>query len=143
MSMAAEHRDFDDSKRDVEPTEFTDEKKHDQSPSSAPRDPQLEKKLVRKLDSVIMPLTCALYLFAYLDRSNLGYSPSFLSSVRFLTGNLQGMPDFKVCLETNWAETQQELNSTGSRPCSTFRTFSHRCPQLSSQNFIALVSGSG
>ncbi|KAG8778846.1 hypothetical protein FRC12_024775 [Ceratobasidium sp. 428] len=35
-------------------------------------DPCLEKKLVRKLDMVIMPLTCALYLLAYLDRSNLG-----------------------------------------------------------------------
>lgn len=35
-------------------------------------DDNLEKKLVRKLDMVIMPLTCALYLLAYLDRSNLG-----------------------------------------------------------------------
>ncbi|OLL23631.1 High-affinity nicotinic acid transporter [Neolecta irregularis DAH-3] len=31
-----------------------------------------EKKLVRKLDMVIMPLTMLLYLAAYLDRSNLG-----------------------------------------------------------------------
>ncbi|KAF5379117.1 hypothetical protein D9615_005871 [Tricholomella constricta] len=31
-----------------------------------------EKKLVRKLDSRILPIACLLYLFAYLDRSNLG-----------------------------------------------------------------------
>ncbi|KAF8756041.1 O-Glycosyl hydrolase family 30 [Rhizoctonia solani] len=41
-------------------------------------DSQLEKKLVRKLDAVILPLTCALYLLAYLDRSNLGYVPETL-----------------------------------------------------------------
>ncbi|KAI0687669.1 major facilitator superfamily domain-containing protein [Cytidiella melzeri] len=31
-----------------------------------------EKRLVRKLDMRIMPIACILYLFAYLDRSNLG-----------------------------------------------------------------------
>lgn len=31
-----------------------------------------EKKLVRKLDHRILPIACLLYLFAYLDRSNLG-----------------------------------------------------------------------
>jgi MFS family permease len=31
-----------------------------------------EKRLVRKLDRRILPLACLLYLFAYLDRSNLG-----------------------------------------------------------------------
>lgn len=41
-------------------------------------DDDLEKKLVRKLDMVIMPLTCALYLLAYLDRSNLGELSIFL-----------------------------------------------------------------
>ncbi|KAH7334497.1 MFS general substrate transporter [Rhizoctonia solani] len=44
-------------------------------------DTELEKKLVRKLDAVIIPLTCALYLFAYLDRSNLG------------NARLQGLPE--------------------------------------------------
>ncbi|QRV83401.1 major facilitator superfamily transporter [Ceratobasidium sp. AG-Ba] len=44
-------------------------------------DPNIEKKLVRKLDMVIMPLTCALYLLAYLDRSNLG------------NARLQGLPE--------------------------------------------------
>ncbi|KAF8711829.1 O-Glycosyl hydrolase family 30, partial [Rhizoctonia solani] len=44
-------------------------------------DSQLEKKLVRKLDAVILPLTCALYLLAYLDRSNLG------------NARLQGLPE--------------------------------------------------
>ncbi|KAF9269417.1 MFS general substrate transporter [Marasmius fiardii PR-910] len=39
-----------------------------------PTDPWFaeEKKLVRKLDKRILPLACLLYLFAYLDRSNLG-----------------------------------------------------------------------
>ncbi|KAJ8081895.1 hypothetical protein PM082_007741 [Marasmius tenuissimus] len=31
-----------------------------------------EKKLVRKLDRRILPMVCLLYLFAYLDRTNLG-----------------------------------------------------------------------
>ncbi|KAG0693059.1 major facilitator superfamily domain-containing protein [Suillus ampliporus] len=31
-----------------------------------------EKRLVRKLDRRILPITCLLYLFAYLDRTNLG-----------------------------------------------------------------------
>ncbi|CAL1699502.1 unnamed protein product [Somion occarium] len=39
-----------------------------------------EKRLVRKLDMRIMPLTCILYLFAYLDRTNLG------------NARLQGLP---------------------------------------------------
>jgi hypothetical protein len=54
-------------KRDVEDSEIREE---ETAPKEA--DGQLEKQLVRKLDMVIMPLTCALYLFAYLDRSNLG-----------------------------------------------------------------------
>ncbi|KAH7913318.1 MFS general substrate transporter [Hygrophoropsis aurantiaca] len=39
-----------------------------------------EKRLVRKLDMRILPITCLLYLFAYLDRSNLG------------NARLQGLP---------------------------------------------------
>ncbi|TFY62669.1 hypothetical protein EVJ58_g3717 [Rhodofomes roseus] len=39
-----------------------------------------EKRLVRKLDVRIMPIACILYLFAYLDRSNLG------------NARLQGLP---------------------------------------------------
>jgi MFS family permease len=39
-----------------------------------------EKKLVRKLDVRILPITCILYLFAYLDRTNLG------------NARLQGLP---------------------------------------------------
>ncbi|KAG6885700.1 hypothetical protein C0992_004962 [Termitomyces sp. T32_za158] len=31
-----------------------------------------EKRLVQKLDRRILPIACLLYLFAYLDRSNLG-----------------------------------------------------------------------
>ncbi|GJE96543.1 MFS general substrate transporter [Phanerochaete sordida] len=42
--------------------------------------PPEERRLVRKLDSRIMPLACILYLFAYLDRSNLG------------NARLQGLP---------------------------------------------------
>ncbi|KAI0918640.1 hypothetical protein AcV5_002573 [Taiwanofungus camphoratus] len=39
-----------------------------------------ERKLVRRLDTRIMPIVCILYLFAYLDRSNLG------------NARLQGLP---------------------------------------------------
>ncbi|KAF7318853.1 MFS general substrate transporter [Mycena chlorophos] len=39
-----------------------------------------ERKLVRRLDARILPITCLLYLFAYLDRSNLG------------NARLQGLP---------------------------------------------------
>jgi hypothetical protein len=38
--------------------------------------PAEEKRLVRKLDWRILPLTSLLYLFAYLDRSNLGNAVS-------------------------------------------------------------------
>ncbi|KAF8636920.1 hypothetical protein AX17_003171 [Amanita inopinata Kibby_2008] len=41
-----------------------------------------ENRLVHKLDRRILPLTCLLYLFAYLDRSNLG------------NARLQGLEDF-------------------------------------------------
>ncbi|PCH35272.1 MFS general substrate transporter [Wolfiporia cocos MD-104 SS10] len=39
-----------------------------------------ERRLVRKLDARIMPIACLLYLFAYLDRTNLG------------NARLQGLP---------------------------------------------------
>ncbi|KAG1745280.1 major facilitator superfamily domain-containing protein [Suillus lakei] len=42
---------------------------------TAPIDPATledEKKLLRKLDRKILPLTCSLYLLAYLDRTNVG-----------------------------------------------------------------------
>ncbi|KAG9313588.1 major facilitator superfamily domain-containing protein [Chiua virens] len=46
-----------------------------------PQDPSaVEKRLLRKLDRRILPITCLLYLFAYLDRSNLG------------NARLQGLP---------------------------------------------------
>ncbi|KAG9313591.1 major facilitator superfamily domain-containing protein [Chiua virens] len=43
--------------------------------------PVAEKRLLRKLDRRILPITCLLYLFAYLDRSNLG------------NARLQGLPE--------------------------------------------------
>ncbi|KAG2064295.1 MFS general substrate transporter [Suillus decipiens] len=44
-------------------------------------DPEVqERKLLRKLDKRILPILCLLYLFAYLDRSNLG------------NARLQGLP---------------------------------------------------
>ncbi|KAJ3885884.1 MFS general substrate transporter [Lentinula edodes] len=44
-----------------------------------------EKRLIRKLDRRILPIACLLYLFAYLDRSNLG-------NARVLTGTNDGKP---------------------------------------------------
>ncbi|KAI9567561.1 major facilitator superfamily domain-containing protein [Boletus coccyginus] len=47
-----------------------------------PLDPlTAEKRLLRKLDRRILPILCVLYLFAYLDRSNLG------------NARLQGLPE--------------------------------------------------
>ncbi|KAJ7778141.1 MFS general substrate transporter [Mycena metata] len=48
--------------------------------SSQSIDPEEERRLVRKLDGRILTITCLLYLFAYLDRSNLG------------NARLQGLP---------------------------------------------------
>ncbi|RPD61293.1 MFS general substrate transporter [Lentinus tigrinus ALCF2SS1-6] len=42
--------------------------------------PEEERRLVRKLDMRIMPMACIMYLFAYLDRTNLG------------NARLQGLP---------------------------------------------------
>ncbi|KAA1474435.1 MFS general substrate transporter [Dentipellis sp. KUC8613] len=42
--------------------------------------PQEERRLIRKLDLRILPIACMMYLFAYLDRSNLG------------NARLQGLP---------------------------------------------------
>ncbi|KAJ3552701.1 hypothetical protein NM688_g4014 [Phlebia brevispora] len=54
--------------------------KVDQRPVS-PSEPSLEeRRLVRKIDTRILPVVCILYLFAYLDRSNLG------------NARLQGLP---------------------------------------------------
>src|SRR5690242_20311176 len=39
-------------------------------------DPALEKRVRRKLDWHIVPLVSALYLLAFLDRSNIGYDDS-------------------------------------------------------------------
>jgi hypothetical protein len=37
-------------------------------------DPVIEKRVRRKLDMHIVPLLSALYLLAFLDRSNIGYA---------------------------------------------------------------------
>lgn len=67
---------------------YADEKGHEFQSETAPSDIQVqrekspeEKKLVRKLDVRILPITCLLYLFAYLDRTNLG------------NARLQGLPE--------------------------------------------------
>ncbi|KAF9466736.1 major facilitator superfamily domain-containing protein [Collybia nuda] len=59
---------------------------YDKTPESIFKEPDVdnlneERKLVRKLDKRILPLACFLYLFSYLDRSNLG------------NARLQGLPD--------------------------------------------------
>ncbi|KAI0760295.1 MFS general substrate transporter [Fomes fomentarius] len=49
-------------------------------PASDTQRREEEKRLVRKLDRRLMPMLCAMYLFAYLDRANLG------------NARLQGLP---------------------------------------------------
>jgi hypothetical protein len=39
--------------------------------------PEMEQRVVRKLDKRLVPLVMGLYLLAYLDRSNIGQVPSF------------------------------------------------------------------
>ncbi|KAH7925455.1 MFS general substrate transporter [Leucogyrophana mollusca] len=71
---------------DEEKPAFTDDKLQAEEATydSASQEPFVksdeEKRLVRKLDMRILPITCLLYLFAYLDRSNLG------------NARLQGLP---------------------------------------------------
>lgn len=71
-------------RRDSKMTNELDEKLETASESgSQSTDPEKiieERRLVRKLDQRILPITCLLYLFAYLDRSNLG------------NARLQGLP---------------------------------------------------
>ncbi|TFK32022.1 major facilitator superfamily domain-containing protein [Crucibulum laeve] len=68
-------------------TKGYDEKIENASDSDAGHTPfvgeksEEEKRLVRKLDNRILPIACLLYLFAYLDRSNLG------------NARLQGLPE--------------------------------------------------
>ncbi|KAL1731833.1 major facilitator superfamily domain-containing protein [Schizophyllum commune] len=73
-----------DKERDSTPTEY-DEKDVRVGDEEVARariaDRAEERRLVHKLDRTIIPLTCLLYLFAYLDRSNLG------------NARLQGLPE--------------------------------------------------
>ncbi|KAG2154195.1 major facilitator superfamily domain-containing protein [Suillus bovinus] len=61
---------------DEEKRQFSDEKETKSTSDAAGNNPIVisdeEKRLVRKLDRRILPITCLLYLFAYLDRTNLG-----------------------------------------------------------------------
>ncbi|EAU89471.2 hypothetical protein CC1G_07697 [Coprinopsis cinerea okayama7 len=52
-----------------------------ESPTPVKHSAEEERQLVRKLDLRILPIACLLYLFAYLDRSNLG------------NARLQGLPE--------------------------------------------------
>ncbi|KAL0068123.1 hypothetical protein AAF712_004783 [Marasmius tenuissimus] len=60
------------SEEDVKTEEVHDERAP--SPVGEPTTSWLaeEKKLVRRFDRRILPMACLLYLFAYLDRTNLG-----------------------------------------------------------------------
>lgn len=60
-------------------------------------DPVAEKKLLRKLDFWLAPMMIICFLVAYLDRSNIGMSPSTaLSRSRLLTSWLQAMPQLQA-----------------------------------------------
>ena len=40
-------------------------------------DPALEKRVVRKIDMMIIPFICVTYLLTYIDKAMLGYSAVF------------------------------------------------------------------
>ncbi|KAJ4334788.1 hypothetical protein N0V87_006592 [Didymella glomerata] len=52
--------------KDVTPSQI------EHGPASPPIDPEIEKRIRRKLDMNLIPLVSALYLLAFLDRSNIG-----------------------------------------------------------------------
>jgi hypothetical protein len=60
-----------------EEKKFESTKDHNADPEVMPAeqiDPVIEKRVRRKLDTHIVPLLSALYLLAFLDRSNIGYA---------------------------------------------------------------------
>lgn len=59
----------------IEATRKEDADVEHASPAQEQRaiDPELEKRVRRKLDWHLVPLVSALYMLAFLDRSNIGY----------------------------------------------------------------------
>lgn len=49
-------------------------------------DPEMEKRVRRKLDYHIVPLVAGLYLLAFLDRSNIGYVLTHVLLLLSITG---------------------------------------------------------
>ncbi|RXW16480.1 hypothetical protein EST38_g9367 [Candolleomyces aberdarensis] len=78
MTKDAELTNYGSEKLDTEPLDESDDQ---QKPPLTEEELEEERKLVRKLDLRILPIACLLYLFAYLDRSNLG------------NARLQGLPE--------------------------------------------------
>jgi hypothetical protein len=60
-------------KRDVVRNENGDVEAAPAVPVVEEIDPEIEKRVRRKLDMRIVPLLAGLYLLAFLDRSNIGY----------------------------------------------------------------------
>ncbi|THV00707.1 MFS general substrate transporter [Dendrothele bispora CBS 962.96] len=75
MSLRSESRfDSEPKEKDFSAEDVKLEVADDRVSTAEPNDSWFleERKLVRKLDGRILPIACLLYLFAYLDRSNLG-----------------------------------------------------------------------
>ncbi|KAH8662436.1 major facilitator superfamily domain-containing protein [Xylariales sp. PMI_506] len=58
-------------------------------------DPEIEKRIVRKIDMRLMPLTALIYLLCYLDRSNIGNAKILNSSTGNTLLNSTGMTTYQ------------------------------------------------
>lgn len=67
---AAHHESAHATEKDVEADQI--ERKAEVGGVQAHIDPEMEKRVRRKIDWHVIPLVSALYLFAFLDRSNIG-----------------------------------------------------------------------
>ncbi|KAL1754194.1 major facilitator superfamily domain-containing protein [Schizophyllum commune] len=89
-----------------------------------------ERRLVHKLDRTIIPLTCLLYLFAYLDRSNLG------------NARLQGLPEDALRGDPT-GETFDWVNSAFFFSYIIFQLPSNLCSKLIKPRLFMAASATG
>lgn len=96
----------------VEVVEFTGQENTLTDGSTSPV--EQERRLVRRLDMRLMPVLCALYLFACeYPRSASARCGIDLARLQTWIGSTWGMPGCKDYLRTSYTETQLASYSTG------------------------------